>query len=249
MSVVSLANVSLEYPIFNSGSRSLQIHLYKALGGHIAVHDHKLVVEALRDVTLELEDGDRLGIVGHNGAGKTSLLRVLSGVYTPTSGSARVDGAVSSLTDITLGMDLEANGWDNIVFRSVFLGLTFREARRKAPEIGAFTELGDFLNLPIRTYSAGMFLRLAFAISTSVNADVIIMDEMIGAGDASFVEKAQKRIEELLGTTRVVVLASHNLAILSQIANKVLWLEKGCVRMLGPTQDVLGAYMASVAHA
>jgi ABC-type polysaccharide/polyol phosphate transport system ATPase subunit len=246
MSVVSLVNVHLEYPIFNSRARSLQLHLYKALGGQLAVHDRKLVVEALRDVTFELEDGDRLGVVGHNGAGKTSLLRVLSGVYTPTSGTVRVQGSVSSLTDITLGMDMEANGWDNIILRSVFLGLTFREARRRAPEIGAFTELGEFLDLPVRTYSAGMFLRLAFGISTSVNSDVIIMDEMIGAGDASFIAKAQKRLEELLGTTRVVVVGSHNLAILAQIANKVLWLEKGAMRMLGPTQDVLGAYAGAM---
>src|SRR5262245_16360116 len=149
-------------------------------------HDQTVVVRALDGIDLELKDGDRLGLIGHNGSGKTTLLRVLAGVYSPTRGSALIEGSISSYTDLTLGMDPEATGWENIVFRCAFLGLSFREAKRLSPTIAEFSELGKYLDLPTRTYSSGMFLRLAFAISTAIEPDIMIMDEMIAAGDAGF---------------------------------------------------------------
>jgi ABC-type polysaccharide/polyol phosphate transport system ATPase subunit len=194
------------------------------------------------NISLDLADGDRLGLVGANGAGKTTFLRVISGVYPPLAGEAVIEGRVSSFTDIALGMDLEATGWDNIIFRCVFLGLTFAEARALAPSIAEFCELGAYLDLPARTYSSGMFLRLAFAISTAVQPDIIVMDEMIAAGDESFLQKAQKRIGDLLDRARILVLASHSQRIIRNFCNKVLWLEHGKVRMLGLTDDVLLAY-------
>jgi ABC-type polysaccharide/polyol phosphate transport system ATPase subunit len=205
-----------------------------------------VVVQALKNISLELTDGDRLGIIGHNGPGKTTFLRLVSCVYPPVSGEITVDGKVSSFTDITLGMDPESTGWQNIIFRCVFLGLTFAEARELAPSIGEFSELGEYLDLPVRTYSSGMFLRLAFAISTAVQPDIVVMDEMIGAGDQSFIDKAKKRVDQLLQRTRILVLASHSEPIIRSFCDKVLWLEKGTIKLLGPTDDVMAAYLKSL---
>ena len=191
MAHIRLSDVGVEFPIHNAHSRSLQLQVFGKLGGKLAQHKQAVFVRALQGVNLSFEDGDRVGIIGHNGAGKTTLLRVLAGVYEPTFGSISVDGRLSSFTDITLGMDPEATGLENIIFRCVFMGLSFAEARRLSPSIQEFSELGEFLRLPVRTYSTGMFLRLAFAISTSIEPDIIIMDEMIAGGDARFIEKAK----------------------------------------------------------
>lgn len=219
--------------------------MFTRLGGTVASHNDTVTVEALKDISLDLTDGDRLGLVGHNGAGKTTFLRVVSGVYPPQIGSVTVEGRVSSFTDITLGMDPEATGWQNIIFRCVFLGLTFAEANALAPSIGEFSELGEYLDLPVRTYSTGMFVRLAFAISTAVRPEILVMDEMIGAGDQGFIAKAQKRITELLSQARILILASHSVSIIEKFCTKVLWLEKGRIERFGPTAEVLKAYTNS----
>jgi len=208
----------------------------------LASHNATTIVRALHNISLELNDGDRLGLVGHNGAGKTTFLRVVSGVYPALTGTALIEGKVSSFTDLTLGMEPEATGWQNIIFRCVFLGLTFSEAEALAPSIAEFSELGEFLDLPVRTYSSGMFVRLAFAISTSVQPDIVVMDEMIGAGDQSFIEKARTRIASLLDRARILVLASHNEPIIRSFCNKVLWLEKGQIKHLGPAEEILDMY-------
>jgi len=246
MARVVFRNVSVTYPIFSSHTRSLKTVVLSRLGGSLAQHNQTVAVQALRNVSLELVDGDRLGIIGHNGAGKTTFLRTVSGVYSPISGEVVVEGKVSSFTDITLGMDSEASGWDNIIFRSVFLGLTFSEARELAPSIGEFSELGEYLDLPVRTYSSGMFLRLAFAISTAVQPDIVVMDEMIGAGDQNFLDKARKRVNELLERARIMILASHSEPIIRSFCNKGLWLEKGEAKMTGPFDEVMASYLRSV---
>jgi ABC-type polysaccharide/polyol phosphate transport system ATPase subunit len=220
------------------------VDLFRRLGGRIATHDKLTVVRALEDIDLELKEGDRLGLVGHNGAGKTTLLRVISGVYRPQRGRVSVEGHLSSYTDIRLGMDSESTGWDNIIFRCVFMGLTFAQAKAAAPAIAEFSELGDYLNLPVRTYSSGMYVRLAFAISTHVQPEIMVMDEMIGAGDAAFIDKARKRIEGLLAKTKILVLASHDHSILRAFCNRVLWLERGKVQSIGSPQEVIAAYLA-----
>jgi ABC-type polysaccharide/polyol phosphate transport system ATPase subunit len=242
MALISLCDVSISFPIFTQHTRSIKTAVFSKLGGNLSSHNATVTVRALQNVSLELRDGDRLGVVGLNGAGKTTFLRVISGVYPPCSGEAIVEGKVSSFTDIALGMDLEATGWQNIIFRSVFLGSTFAEARALAPAIGEFSELGEYLDLPARTYSTGMFVRLAFAISTAVHPDIVVMDEMIGAGDQSFIEKAQKRVAELLNRAPILVLASHSDPIISTFCNKVLWLEKGHIKMFGPAEEVMAAY-------
>jgi ABC-type polysaccharide/polyol phosphate transport system ATPase subunit len=243
---IKLRDVSIAFPIFSSHTRSVRTAVFSRLGGSLAAHNDTVIVRALVNVSLDLADGDRLGLVGSNGAGKTTFLRVVSGVYPPVAGEAVVEGKVSSFTDIGLGMDPEATGWQNIIFRCVFLGLRFAEARALAPSIGEFSELGAYLDMPVRTYSTGMFVRLAFAISTAVQPDILVMDEMFAAGDESFIHKAQKRIADLLEHTRILILASHSQSIIRDFCNKVLWLEQGRVRMLGLVEDVLPAYEGGV---
>jgi len=243
MARIRLTDVAVDFPIHNASSRSLQLHLFHSIGGKLAEHRKAVVVRALNGVTLSLHDGDRVGIIGHNGAGKTTLLRVLSRVYEPTRGQCKIEGRLSSFTDITLGMDPEATGLDNIMFRCVFMGLSFSEAQQLSPSIQEFSELGDYLRFPVRTYSTGMFLRLAFAISTSIEPDIVVMDEMIGAGDAAFVAKAQARLAELLERIRILVLATHDKEIMEKLCNKVIWLDHGSVRHVGSFAEVYPLYL------
>ena len=244
MARVCLQDVSVEFPIYTPHTRALKSSIFTGLGGRLAAHNETVIVRALENITLDLKDGDRLGLIGHNGAGKTTLLRVISGVYSPVSGKVEVFGRLASYTDLALGMDPEATGWQNIIFRCVFMGMTFSEARALSPSIAEFSELGEYLDLPVRTYSSGMYLRLAFAITTSVHPDIVVMDEMIGAGDAQFLERAQRRMSELLERARILVLASHSEPIIRDFCTKVVWIEKGRVRMIGPAAEVLLAYAA-----
>ena len=245
MAHIKLTDVGVEFPIHNAKSRSLQLQVFSALGGKLARHSRAVFVRALNGVNLDFQEGDRIGIVGHNGAGKTTLLRVLAGVYEPTQGALSIDGRLSSFTDITLGMDPEATGLDNIIFRCVFMGLSFAEARKLSPSIEEFSELGEFLRLPVRTYSTGMFLRLAFAISTSIEPEIIVMDEMIGAGDARFLEKAKRRLADLLTRVKILVVATHDSSIMESLCNKIVWLEHGEVRKIGPFTEVYPDYLAA----
>jgi ABC-type polysaccharide/polyol phosphate transport system ATPase subunit len=244
MARITLKNVAIDFPIVNASSQSLQLRLFQSLGGKLTSHHKTVVVRALDGVDLTLGDGDRVGIIGHNGSGKTTLLRVLAGVYRPGQGSATIEGSISSFTDLTLGMDPESTGWENIIFRCAFMGMSFREARRRTPAIAEFSELGEYLNLPTRTYSTGMFLRLAFAISTSIDPEILIMDEMISAGDAQFIEKAKRRLTEVVGKANILVLASHDMDVIQRICNKVVWLERGTIKQLGPAERVVQAYMS-----
>ena len=245
MSRVSVTNLHLNFPMHNSASRSLQLDIFQKLGGRIAREDNTTQIEALRGVNFELVDGDRLALVGHNGAGKTTLLKVLSGVYPPTHGRVEIEGSLTPLTDLSLGMDPESTGYENIIFRCVFIGMTFREARESMDTIAEFSGLGEFLKMPVRTYSTGMAMRLAFAISTSIEPDILILDEMIGAGDQTFVQKAQERVQSLMARTKILVMASHNVSILKKLCNKAIWLEHGLVREYGPLDEIVAAYAAS----
>jgi len=243
---ITLHHVGVDFPVVNAATRSLQLTLYQALGGTFAGTKKLVIIRALDDINLDLRDGDRIGLIGHNGAGKTTLLRVLGGIYHPTAGSVKIDGKVSSLTDITLGMDVEATGYDNIVFRCVFMGLTFREARALTPEIAEFSGLGEYLKLPVRTYSTGMFLRLAFAISSAVHPEIMIMDEMISAGDAAFMEKVKLRMRELMDRASIIAMSSHDLDLVARFCNKVAWLEHGRITTLGEPDAVIPLYRKSL---
>jgi lipopolysaccharide transport system ATP-binding protein len=243
--MIRLRNVSLEYPVVGHFSRSLQREIYTRVGGLIGEkRGGGAQVSALRDIDLEIADGCRLGILGHNGAGKTSLLRTICGVYPPTAGSIETSGRISALTDITLGMDANATGYRNIVFRLVFMGRSFREAEAAAGEIAAFSELGDFIDLPVHTYSAGMYLRLAFAIATHFPPDILVLDEIIGAGDIEFRAKARERMESLLGQSRIVVLSSHDLSSVAKYCTRAIVLDHGRIIADGPADAVAQAYGA-----
>jgi ABC-type polysaccharide/polyol phosphate transport system ATPase subunit len=242
MAHINLKNVTIDFPIVNASSRSLQLRLFQSLGGQLSSHNKTVIVRALDGVNLSLVDGDRLGIIGHNGSGKTTLLRVLAGVYRPEVGSATIGGSVSSFTDLTLGMDPESTGWENIIFRCAFMGMSFREAKLRSAAIAEFSELGEYLNLPARSYSTGMFLRLAFAISTSVEPEILIMDEMISTFDVHFNEKAQRRLREVVDNANILALASHDMNVIQGICNKVVWLQHGTIEQFGPSEPVVKAY-------
>jgi ABC-2 type transport system ATP-binding protein len=233
------------FPIYDARARSFRHRLLGIGAGRIGETDtHHVVVRALSDISLSLTHGDRLGLVGRNGAGKSTLLRVMSGIYEPSTGSVRVSGRLAALTDITMGMDMEGTGYENILIRGFMLGLARRQSLERIGEIEAFTELGDYLNLPLRTYSQGMLLRLAFAISTSIKPEILILDEMIGAGDKQFAEKASQRLTLLTEAASILVIASHATDTLRRLCNKAALLREGRLIDIGPVEQILGRYEA-----
>lgn len=246
MATIKLEHVSVSFPVYASASRSIKNRLmHSATGGQIhpgSGANRITVVDALQDINLDLSNGDRIGLVGHNGAGKTTLLRVLAKIYEPNEGSIAINGKTAPLFDIRLGMDPESTGYENILLRGLYLGLTRKQISAHIYDIADFTELGDFLDLPIRTYSAGMQMRLAFAISTAVPPDILLLDEGIGAGDASFLQKASERLKSFTQQVSIIVLSSHSELLIRQMCNKALLMEHGRVIGAGSTEDVLDQY-------
>ncbi|HDR9135122.1 TPA: ABC transporter ATP-binding protein, partial [Burkholderia vietnamiensis] len=241
MTFIELENVGLDLPIFDVQGRSLKKRVMRmGRRNRIAEDtDGVVVVRALDNVNLRLDAGDRVGLIGPNGAGKSTLLRLLAGIYSPTSGTVRTEGKAVPLLDISLGMDDNSTGRQNIRLRGLLLGMTDSEIRAKQDEIAEFTDLGDYLDLPLRTYSSGMRMRLAFAVATAVDAEILLLDEVIGVGDASFQEKARVRLDDLHNRAEIVVLAMHSNEIIRKTCNKALWLEKGQIRMFGAVDQVL----------
>lgn len=249
MAHVSLDRASVELAVYNSRGRALKSEiLRRTVGGGLQDDRDRSVqvVKALSEVSFEACDGDRIGLVGGNGAGKTTLLRVLSRVYPPTSGHARVEGRISSLIDLSMGMDSDATGYENIEMRGIMLGLDRTQAQAIIPDIEEFSELGDFLSLPIRTYSSGMMLRLAFAVSTAVHPDILVLDEIIGVGDAAFAEKAAKRLHSMIEKASILFLASHDNATIQRFCTRTLWMKGGRLIMDGRPDEVLAAYGAHI---
>jgi len=203
-------------------------------------------VQALTDIGFELGEGQRLGIIGRNGSGKSTLLKVIAGLLPATKGTVKMDGQVSSLIDISHGMRIEATGERNILLRGMIAGLSKRQARERINDIAAFAELGDYIKLPVRTYSSGMAMRLNFAIATAFSPDILIVDEWIGAGDRAFQKKARGRMQELIDASGALILASHDLDLVERMADRVLWLDAGHVTALGPAKDVVDRYRETV---
>jgi lipopolysaccharide transport system ATP-binding protein len=232
MSSITAVKCGLALPVYGAGGRSLKkIILSTATGGRIASDSNSVtVVQALRDISFEFNDGDRIALVGHNGAGKTSLLRMVAGVYEPTSGILRVEGRVTSLLDVTLGMDHEATGYENIVLRGLILGASKKRMIELTPSIAKFSELGSYLAMPVRTYSSGMVLRLAFSIVTSLESDILVMDEWLSVGDAGFIDKAEQRMRTVVSKSKILVLASHSDKIVRDLCNVVIRLEQGMIK-------------------
>ncbi|TIT31395.1 MAG: ABC transporter ATP-binding protein, partial [Mesorhizobium sp.] len=242
-----LKNVSVAFPVYNASSRSFKNRVLSvATGGAIERHyDGNVVVKGLENINLEITEGERVGLIGHNGSGKTTLLRVLSGIYTPTSGTAAVDGECVSLINISLGIDPEATGRENIRLRAVMMGLTPSELRDRLDEISEFSGLGDFLDMPFRTYSSGMQLRLAFATSTSIRPEILIMDEWLSTGDEDFKERANERLHDIVTSTKILILASHSKELLLQHCSRIIWLEHGQIRLDGAAPDVATQYFGN----
>jgi lipopolysaccharide transport system ATP-binding protein len=244
---ISLENVCVDFPVFNASSLSLKNRvLSKVTGGLIdRPFDKHLIVHGLRNINLHIEAGDRVGIVGHNGSGKTTLLRVLSGIYYPTSGNADIKGNVTSLINIGLGIDPEATGRENIKLRAAFLGITPLEIEAMMEEVIDFTGLGDFINIPFRTYSTGMQLRLAFAVSTIIKSEILIMDEWLSTGDNDFKEKANQRLKKIVDNSEVLILASHSRELLERNCNRLILLEHGKIKVDGNINELLDLYFGA----
>lgn len=237
-------NVSIDIPIFNAGSRSLKNRLIQAAtGGKISQDQQgRVSVRVLENISFELKDGDRVALLGHNGAGKSTMLRLLSGVYYPTSGTATLEGETGSLIDISLGIDPEATGRQNIYIRGALLGINKQDMQRQIDEIIAFTELGEFIDMPLRTYSSGMHLRLAFAVSTIMRPEILLMDEWLSVGDEGFQKKAEQRMNDLVKATNILVLATHSRELIEHTCNRVFWLEHGRLKMDGKPEEILPLY-------
>ena len=233
---ISCRDVTLRFPVYGVDAKSLKKHLARVtVGGRLGSSAGVTEVTALSRINLELKAGDRLGLIGHNGSGKTTLLRALSGAYEPDDGQIEVQGRIAALLDLNLGIDSSATGFDNIRLRGRIAGLTAREIESRMGEIAEFTGLGPFLAMPVKTYSAGMQARLAFAAATAVEADVLLMDEWIAVGDADFQKMAHKRLLKLVERAGVLVLASHDLDLLRLYCNKVMRLEGG---VASPVTDI-----------
>jgi ABC-type polysaccharide/polyol phosphate transport system ATPase subunit len=262
---IAAENIHVEFPIYDRTMRSLKHSfgigpLAKGInrlttgklnvGGQIGTGEKgRVVVKALDGLTFEIHEGDRIGLLGHNGSGKTTLLRTLAGIYEPVGGTIRMNGHAFPLFNLQLGMDQDATGLENIWMRGKLLGLSTRQIEDSLDDVAAFTELGEYLHMPIRTYSTGMMLRLAFAISTAVTPEILILDEMIGAGDAAFLTRANERLKNFLARAGILVIASHAMPILRQWCNKGMLLEHGKLIAYGPLEDVIARYAdtASVA--
>jgi ABC-2 type transport system ATP-binding protein len=242
MTLIEAKNLGIEFPVAPPNAQSfrhLALQTASRVGGKVSKNAGSFqFVQALDDISFTLKQGDRLGLLGHNGAGKTTLIRVLAGIYEPTNGSLRVVGRNVPMFDIGLGMDEEASGYENIRTRGLILGLSPEEIDERIPEIVEFAELGDYLELPIRTYSSGMLLRLVFSIAASIHGDIILMDEWIAVGDAQFRKKTHDRLQEITARSGIVVLASHDHALLRDTCNLGLFLEGGRVRAYGAIEDV-----------
>lgn len=246
--VIRFDGVTIAFPIYSAHGRSLKRSMMSmTTGGRIGLSHHdRAAVTALDDVSLMIRHGERVGLVGHNGAGKSTILRAIAGVYEPQAGAIETTGRIGSLLDVTLGMDMEATGYENIAIRALLLGLSRAETAELVSEVEQVTELGDFLSVPVRTYSSGMLLRLAFSISTAVVPDILLMDEWLSVGDAQFVEKTQARLRSLIDRSRALVIASHSLDLLCDVCTRVLWLEHGRIRADGRPVDVIEEYRAAV---
>jgi ABC-type polysaccharide/polyol phosphate transport system ATPase subunit len=203
-------------------------------------------IRALRGVSLQIRAGERIGLIGPNGAGKTTLLKVMAGIYPPQRGEVQVEGRVCPLFEFVTGFEMDATGWDNLRTRALLLGMSAREIELKIEEIGRFSELGEFLDVPVRCYSAGMLLRLAFATSTAVEPEILLLDEVMAAGDASFIQHARARMDQLMERARIVVFATHALELLPKICDRTIWLDHGSIVVDGQTADVVSAYLDDV---
>lgn len=240
MNIIDLRNASLTFRVRQHGRITLKELLIH--GWMRPSYNPFIEVRALKNINYTFREGDRVGLLGHNGAGKSTLLRLLAGIYPPTEGEVINRGRVNSMLDIGVGVDMESTGWENIHFSCLLQGDHPAAIQRKSKEIAEFSELGEALNMPARCYSSGMHVRLMFSIATCIEPDILIMDEILGAGDLSFQEKANRRMMELIDRARILVLASHNMHTLRTLCTHLIWLDHGEIRMEGSPDEVIDCY-------
>jgi ABC-type polysaccharide/polyol phosphate transport system ATPase subunit len=246
MAHIDLHHVSLTFHVRKCGRVSLKEFLVRRMFRKSV--NPIMEVRALRDVTLQIGEGERVGIIGHNGAGKSTILKLLAGIYPPTEGTRVVEGEISSLFEIALGFEQDASGWENISYRGYLQGETPATIKDKIQGIADFSELGEFLAMPVRYYSAGMLVRLAFSIATAIEPEILLVDEVLSVGDMAFQQKAHQRMREMMAKARLIVMVSHDLKSLAQFCTRGIWMDHGTVRMDGPMEKVAAAYTDSVSH-
>lgn len=240
---IEIQSLALDYPVGPLTRGSVKAGLFSLFGARQKTPRVEFV-RALKGVSLKVAVGERLGIIGRNGSGKSTLLRAMAGIYEPTSGVVEMRGRVQGMFDIGLGFEPEATGRENILYRGLVMGLSPTEIRAREDEIVQFAAIGDFIDLPVRTYSSGMSVRLAFAISTYLQGDILLLDEMLSAGDASFQAKAAERMRSLVESAKVLVLVSHDMATIQNVCTRVIWLSKGRIVAEGQPADVVAQYLA-----
>jgi len=241
MTSITLQNVVTEFPIYGM-QRNLRRNLYWRIFGKEGAHNGRVVVRALDNICLTVRDGDRLGIMGHNGAGKTTILRIFAGIYAPTHGKVDIQGRVSTLLHTAPGLDLDDTGYENILTCGLYLGMSSEEIAAKMKDIEDFVELGDYLALPVRTYSAGMMVRLGFAVATAIDPEILVLDEGLSAGDARFTERASQRIQQLVKRTNILILASHSDALIREMCNRAILLNHGSLVADGTPDEIIAEY-------
>jgi lipopolysaccharide transport system ATP-binding protein len=242
--LIDVEGLTVFFPLYHGNSRSLKKTVFAAATGRLGRDaQDRPGVQALRDISFHLSSGDRLGLVGANGSGKTTLLRTLTGIYEPVSGHLRMQGSFSSLLNTAMGMNPELTGRENIELRGLYDGLTKAQLARLEDDVASFADLGEFLELPVRIYSSGMMVRLAFALATAIRPQILLMDEWILAGDAAFLDRARARLEAMVRGADILVLATHSDAILRTWCTRVIWLDQGRVVEDGPTEQVLDNYI------
>jgi ABC-type polysaccharide/polyol phosphate transport system ATPase subunit len=240
VALIELDNVSMTFRVREQYQITLKEFLLR--GMYRRLRNPLLKIRALQNVSFRLVDDSRVGIIGGNGAGKSTLLRLLAGVYWPTRGRRTVQGRISSLFDLNLGFEMEASGRKNILYRGYLQGETPRTIRAKMEEIADFSELGRFLDVPVRYYSAGMLVRLAFSIATTIDPEILLVDEVLSAGDMAFQEKARQRMRGMMSRAKIIVVVTHDLTGLPRLCDTGIWLDRGRVRKIGPVKEVIAAY-------
>lgn len=230
-SSIQLHNVSVDYPL--NAKKSIK---------EIFTKQQPLTIKALSNITVTINQGERVGLIGFNGAGKSTLLKIMAKIYHPTQGKSSITGKICPLFEFATGFEMDLDGWTNIKIRAKLLGMSNQEIKMKLPEIAEFTGLGKFLDYPVRSYSSGMFIRLAFATSTAITPDILLLDEVVGAGDITFTQKAATRMAHFMDTGQILVFATHAPDLLKKFCERTLWLHKGSIQMDGPTEEVWNAY-------
>ncbi|MEN0653325.1 MULTISPECIES: ABC transporter ATP-binding protein [Hyphobacterium] len=242
MTRISLDQVNVRFPLF-----AMKAGADAGAGiGRLVARNKQAEVHALEDISFELNEGDRVALIGRNGAGKTTLLKVLAGIFQPQSGIVKIEGHIGALLSLGYGVRIDATGRRNILLRAMMAGLSRREAEERVDEIADFAELGDFIDLPLRSYSSGMMMRISFAVATAFQPEILLLDETIGTGDAKFIEKSKRRIDTLIEDAGIAVIASHSPDFVSSMCSKAVWLHEGHIVRIGDPDETYQDYLASL---